>query len=148
RAGPSDGVGVGVEVQDAQLAPVGQVIGGGVDADRAAERAQARLDSRYLRDHVADGLAAGQPEAGSPAPHVHGSGHDLRSAQAHGLAISGHDSSIRSTRTLARRRWLVHQGSAQATVRPTASTGIGGVAGPSTVAAVSHPPTTTVTALA
>ena len=62
------------------------------------------------------------------------------------VAISGHDSSMRSTRTLARRRWLAHQGSAQIRVRPAARAGIGDVAGPTAVAAVSHPPATTVTA--
>ena len=57
------------------------------------------------------------------------------------VAISGQDSSLRSTRTLARRRRLAHQGIAQIRVRPAARAGIGGVKGPSAVAAVSHPPT-------
>ena len=88
RAGPGDGVGVRVDVEDAQLAPVGQVVGGGVDADGAAERAEAGLDGGDLRDHVADGLAAGQAEPGPPAPHVHHGGHDLRSGQADGAGRS------------------------------------------------------------
>jgi hypothetical protein len=55
--GPRDGVGVRVEVEDAQLAAVREVVGGGVDTDSAPEGAETGLDGRYFRDHVADGLA-------------------------------------------------------------------------------------------
>ena len=63
-------------------------------------------------------------------------------------AISGQDSSIRSTRTFALRRRLVHHGMPHATVSATATTGIGGVAGPIAVAALSHPPVVAVMATA
>ena len=55
---------------------------------------------------------------------------------------------MRSTRTLARRRRLVHHGMPQAMVSATAIAGIGGVAGPIAVAAVSQPPIVIVTATA
>ena len=63
-------------------------------------------------------------------------------------AISGQDSRVRSRRTLARRRRLAHQGMAQSRATMTPRAGIGGVAGPSAVAAVSHPPATAETAAA
>ena len=46
RAGPGDRVGVRVHVEYPQLEPVGQVVGGRVDADRAPEGAEARTRSR------------------------------------------------------------------------------------------------------
>jgi hypothetical protein len=75
-AGPGDRVGVRVLVEDAQLEPVGHVISGGVDAGRYPEGAKSRFDGGELGDHVGDGLAAGQPEVGTPAPHVDHGGHD------------------------------------------------------------------------
>ena len=80
-AAPRDRVGVRVAVQDAQLAAVGEVIGGRVDADRVAVGAEPRFDRGYLRHHVGDGLAAGQAEPGAPSPQVHRGGHDLRAGQ-------------------------------------------------------------------
>ena len=56
------------------------------------------------------------------------------------LAISGQASSMRSTRTLARRRRLAHHGMPHAMVSATAMPGMGGVAGPMAVAVVSQPP--------
>src|SRR5581483_4408586 len=56
------------------------------------------------------------------------------------LATSGQASSLRSSRTLARRRPLAHQGIAVTRVRMPPRTGIGAVAGPMKIAAVSHPP--------
>ena len=79
---PRDRVGVRVVVQDAQLAAVGEVIGGRVDADRVAVRAEPRFERGDLRHHVGDGLAAGQAEPGAPPPQVHRGGHDLRAGQA------------------------------------------------------------------
>ena len=70
-----------VVVQDAQLAAVGEVIGGRVDADRVAVRAEPRFERGDLRHHVGDGLAAGQAEPGAPPPQVHRGGHDLRAGQ-------------------------------------------------------------------
>ena len=78
RAAPRDRVGVRVTVQHPQFAAVGQVIGGRVDADRAALGAQARFDGGYLRGHVGDGLPTGQAQSGAPAPQVHHGVHDLR----------------------------------------------------------------------
>ena len=66
-----------VHVEHPQLAPVGQVIGGGVDADGAPEGAQARFQGGNLGDHVGDGLAPGQADPGPPSPYVHHGGHDL-----------------------------------------------------------------------
>ena len=123
----------------------------GVGWTRTAPRKVPRPDSmrRYLRDHVADGLAARQAETGPPAPHVHRGGHDLRSGQPDGLSRS--PATIRACGQRGPWRgaggWPTREARRSA-VRPAARTGIGGVAGPSAVAAVSHPPATTVTALA
>ena len=74
--------GVRIDVEDAELAAVGEIVGGWVDADRAAVGAERGLDRGNLRDDVVNGLAARQSQACVPSPDVHDRGHDLRSGQA------------------------------------------------------------------
>ena len=89
RAGPRNGPGVRVHIQHADLAPVGQVIRRRVNAHRAPECPQAGFDLGDLRDHVANGLAACQPEPGAPSPHIDGGGHDLGPGQPDGFGDIG-----------------------------------------------------------
>jgi hypothetical protein len=75
--GPRDGIGVRVHIEHPQLAPVGQIIGSGVDADDSREGAHARFQGGNPGDHIGDGLAPGQPGPGLPAPHIHHGRQDL-----------------------------------------------------------------------
>jgi hypothetical protein len=51
---------VRIDVEDADLASVGEVVGSRVYADRAAEGAESGFDGGDLGDHVVDGLATGE----------------------------------------------------------------------------------------
>ena len=63
-------------------------------------------------------------------------------------AISGQAASLRSTRTLARRRRCAHQGTAEHTCADDQEPGQRSTARPETVAAASHPPTAAMTVIA
>ena len=110
--GPRDRVGVRVDFQHPQLAPVGQVVGGRVDADRAPEGAERRLERRDLAITSvmvwprASRTRARQPHTSTTADMT------CDPASPTALAMSGQASSLRSTRTLARRRRCVHHGTA------------------------------------
>ena len=132
RAGPGDRVGVRVVVEDPQLAPVGQVIGGRVDADRAAVacRAPIRCAGIFAITSVmvwprARRSRARQPHTSTMADMI------CEPARPTARAISGQAASVRSTRTLARRRRCAHHGTASTSPPMPSACGSGGASGPS-----------------
>jgi DNA-binding transcriptional LysR family regulator len=136
---------VRVDVEDAEVAAVGEVVRGWVDADRAAMGAECGLNRGDFRDDVVDGLAACQSQAGAPSQTSTIADMICDPARPTAWAMSGQASSWRSTRTFKRRLRLIHQGMPHAMVKAAASAGMGLAWGPMAIAAASQPPSVAAT---
>ena len=97
---------------------------------------------------VGDGLAAGQPEPGPPAPHVHHGGHDPRAGQADRGSDLGPGGELALDADLGAAPSVRPPGHARARTCRWPGSRAAVAAGPGMVAAASHPPVAAMTVIA